>query len=368
MSSITVHLKVPEQIENGLVSGSMERVGGVIRNSGNKQIVAWLREGGKFGQAAESSAGLLDDVIRLSGYQQATLGKLLAGAIPILGVAMAGYALLEHIEGIRVHEAEIERIYNRVSEEFQRDREVSLLAALDYAENTFLVNNDEYKRQAVAEVNYDLAVARGQLIEDIDKLLSAETNAANMNLAMNYQILAMRVCAMGTRLRLEIGEDEAAIDWLSKCVSGHKSRARSFVKRWIGSRTAIYFHESVSDEHLDRYLNIERWLREKQDVLREVIFQNRKYFWNDNATEALYTRSGLKTVLNDEPFYVESLSNAEVLIENFQRLQGYELELKSIRSPFKEWEALNSALIEKHDGYVMLVSDEQSEVANEASS
>ncbi len=368
MSSITVHLEVPKRIETGLASGSMERVGGVIRYSGNKRIVAWLREGGKIGQVTESSVGLLDDVIRLSGNQPATLGKLLAGAIPILGVAMAGYALLEHIQGIRAHEAEIERIYDRVSEEFQRDREVSLHAALDYAENTFLVNSDEYKRQAVAEVNYDLAVARGQLIEDLDKLLSAEVNAANMDLAMNYQVLAMRVCAMGTRLRLEIGEDEAAIDWLSKCVNGHKSRARSFVKRWIGNRTAIYFHESVSDEHLDRYLNIERWLRERRDVLREVIFQNRKYFWNDTATEALYTRSGLNTVLTEEPFYLESLPNAEVLIENFQRLQGYELELKSMRSPFKEWEALNSALIDNHDGYVMLVSDEHSEVTNESSS
>ncbi len=367
MSSITVHLEVPKHVENGLASGKMERVGGVIRYSDNKRIVAWLREGGKIGQVTESSAGLLDDVIRLSGNQQATLGKLLAGAIPILGVAMAGYALLEHIEGIRAHEAEIERIYDRVSEEFQRDREVSLLAALDYAENTFLVNNEEYKRQAVAEVNYDLAVARGQLIEDLDKLLSAEMNAANMDLAMNYQVLAMRVCAMGTRLRLEIGEDEAAIDWLSKCVSGHKSRARSFVKRWIGSRTALFFHESVNDEYLERYLDIERWLRERQDVLKEVISENRRDFWKDEAVSALYTR-GINRRLEENPYYVKSLDRAEILIENFQRLQGYELELKSMRSPFKEWEALNSALIEKHDGYVMLVSDEQSEVANESSS
>ena len=40
MSSITVHLKVPKRIETGLASGSMERVGGVIRYSDSKGIIA----------------------------------------------------------------------------------------------------------------------------------------------------------------------------------------------------------------------------------------------------------------------------------------------------------------------------------------
>ncbi|MCY4020294.1 MAG: hypothetical protein OXG39_12880 [Chloroflexi bacterium] len=368
MSSISVHLEVPKRIEMGLESGTMERVGGVVRNSGNKRIVAWLREGGKIGQAAEPAAGLLERVMSLSGSRYASLGKVVSGAFPLLSIAMAGYTLLEHIEGIRAHEAEIEHIFDRVTVEFQRDREVDLFATLDYAENVFATGSDELKREAVAFVAYALAVSRSQLVKDLEGQLGAETSEKQLARTLSYQVLAMKVCAMSVRVRLEVGEEEAAIDWLSKCVTGHKKLARNFVRKWIGNRPALYFHESVSDEHLERFLDIERWLHERRDVLKEVIFQNRKYFWNDKAIEALYTRSGLNTVLMEEPFYLVSLPHAEILIENFQRLQGFELELKSLRSSFKEWEAFNSSLIDNHDGYVMLVSDEQSAGTNESSS
>ena len=165
---------------------------------------------------------------------------------------MAGFSLFEHIAGIRAHEAELERIYDRVSEEFQRDREVELFAALDYAENTFIVKSDAFKHEAVARAAYELAVARSQLNRDLDELLMAEMNPDNINLAMSYQILSMKVCAMSVRLRLEIGEDAAATNWLSQCVGEHKIHARHFVIKWLGNQPALFFHESVSDENFER--------------------------------------------------------------------------------------------------------------------
>ena len=360
-SYVAVYLEVPEFIETGLTDGTMERVAGVFRYSDDKQVIAWLRQGGQVGQVAESTAGLLEHITRLSGGANLALGRLLASVTPFLNISMAGFSLIEHIAGIRAHEAELERIYDRVSEEFQRDRRLELLAALDYAENTFLVNSDEYKWAAVAEVNSDLAVARKQLIEDLEILLSAEIRPENMELAMNYQVLAMRVCALGTRLRLEIGENEAAIDWLSKCVSEQENHTRSFVNRWLGDSPALYFHESVSDEYLERYLDIERWLREKPDILMDVIKAYRGSFWNDEAIDILYTRRGINSVLVESPFYLQALPRAEILIENFQRLQGLELELKSMCFPFEEWESYQSSTIDNHDDYVMLVNDDAAE-------
>ena len=46
-NSMTVHLQIPEFIAAGLASGEMQRVGGVIRYTDNKRIIAWLRDGGK---------------------------------------------------------------------------------------------------------------------------------------------------------------------------------------------------------------------------------------------------------------------------------------------------------------------------------
>jgi hypothetical protein len=43
---IRVEFEVPDDIKAGLGNGTFERVGGVIRFTESKQVVAWLREGG----------------------------------------------------------------------------------------------------------------------------------------------------------------------------------------------------------------------------------------------------------------------------------------------------------------------------------
>lgn len=47
MSPVTATFMIPESIRAGLSSGIYERIGGVIRYSDSKQVVAWLREGGQ---------------------------------------------------------------------------------------------------------------------------------------------------------------------------------------------------------------------------------------------------------------------------------------------------------------------------------
>ena len=357
--NFAVYFEVPEFIETSLSDGSMERVGGVIRFSDDKQVIAWMRQGGQMGQVVESTTGLLAHITQLSGTGNFALGRLISGVSPFLSISMAGFSLIEHIVGIRAHEAELERIYDRVSEEFQRDREVELSAALDYAENILVAKNESYKHEAVAKVTYELGVARSQLLRDLKELLLAEWNQQTAELALNYQVLAMNVCAMSSRLHLEIGEDEAAIDWLSQCVSEQENQTRSFVKKLLGNRRALYFHESVDHEYFERYLNIERWLRGKRDVLPEIVQAYRRSFWDRDALAPLYT-GGIRSRIDESPFYETALPNAEALIENFQRLQGIELELKSMCLPtFEEWEAFDGddgVSIREHDGYVMLVN------------
>jgi len=165
----------------------------------------------------------------------------------------------------------------------------------------------------------------------------------------------MRVCALGTRLRLEIGEERAAIQWLTECVDDHKSFAKRFGRKWLGNRRAFFFHESVDDAYLERYLDLERWLREKREVLMDVIHHARRNFWNKDAIGQLYT-GGINSRLIEDPDYVRLLDFAEVLVENYQRLAGYEQELTSqCLSSFVERDAMESALLDGYDGYVLLV-------------
>ena len=355
--NIELYFELPEFIEAGLASGSLERVGGVIRYSEDQQILAWLRQGGQVGQVVESSTSLLERIVFISGQQNATIGRVLGGTVPVLNIAMAGFGMVEHIIGIRAHEAELERIYDRVSEEFQRNREVELLAALDHAENALVAKCAEFKIEAVAHVTYELTIAQAQLVRDLDELLAVEVNKDNVakfELATLYQVLAMKVCAMSTRLRLEIGEKEAALHWLSKCVESHRTFAEKIVRKWIGSRTAHYFHNTVTDDYFARYLDIERWLRGERDVLAALIARNRTHFWENEALDPIRVR-GIGVQIDEDPIYKTAIPSAELLIENFQRLLGYELELKSTIMPFSEWDVLEEARIDSHDDYVMLV-------------
>ena len=44
--NLNVVFDVPARVAQGLMNGSLERVGGVVRDSSTKEVVMWLRDGG----------------------------------------------------------------------------------------------------------------------------------------------------------------------------------------------------------------------------------------------------------------------------------------------------------------------------------
>jgi len=132
------------------------------------------------GQGAEAASNLLVQVAAKSGQGHLALRQLLDSVTPILNISMAGFSIVEHIAGIRAHEAELERIYDRVSEEFQRDRRVELLAALDQAENATRFVNPENIQSVFGEVDSKLSNARRQIDEDLRLLIDADASPENM--------------------------------------------------------------------------------------------------------------------------------------------------------------------------------------------
>ncbi len=362
MSAITVHLEVPTFIEAGLRSGEMERVGGVIRYSDNKRIVAWLREGGRM-VGGPSKSGLLQSVIRAGGMPGVAALAILDGPLPILDIAVAGYALFELISQIEDHKNRFEQIYEQVEEEFRRDRLVELNSALNYAKLIQNAQSAALKSQMVGQVTERLLQARAQLFWDIDEWHHGDQLTENASQSLGYQILAMQVSTMIVRAWLEIGEETLALEWLSSAIRGHLERAQVFSRNRIGTSPALYFHYSISGDWFDRYLHIEGWLRGKQDILRTVVNDNRKQFWQGEAISSLFS-GGLNSKLLEEPFYKTSLPQSEILIENYQRLHGFELELKQLVSTgrsFHEWDAFdgeNGMRLAEHDDYFLLVDQD----------
>lgn len=361
MSAIQVHLEVPKYIEDGLLTGSMERVGGVIRHSESKQIIAWLREGGQIADDLLLKRGLLDDVLRFGGTTAKGVGAILGSVFPLLDIALAGYLLLEIIGQIDKHRQEMELIYDRLEQEFWQDRLANLVTALKIGRNLAEVKDMSYKRLMAGQVTDRLLEAREHLREEFLEILDGEMNDENAEQAMRFQILSMQAATLIVRAWLEIDEKALALKWLDGVLLGHRERVRIFVRTQIGSHPALFFHGSVSDDYFDRYLNIERWLRAKRIVLPEIVQSHRRSFWNGDAVDALHT-GGINSRLVETPFYETAIPRAEVLIENYQRLDGFQQELKSMSLPtFAQWEAYDgdgTVSIRDQDDYVLLANSD----------
>ncbi len=93
-STITVVFKLSAKILAGLSSGAYERVGGVIRQTGDKKVIAWLTEGGAARPNASGSGldpGMLSEAL---GDVQGAM-KLANGLGALnLAVNTAGFAMI----------------------------------------------------------------------------------------------------------------------------------------------------------------------------------------------------------------------------------------------------------------------------------
>ena len=194
---------------------------------------------------------------------------------------------------------------------------------------------------------------------------------SSVDLALSTQTLAMRVCVLGTRLQLNIGNEDAAKDLLSTCVSEQVKQTTRFVKKWLGKRRAFYFHESVDEEHFMLFLNLERWLRGKRDVLPEVVQENRKDFWVHDAIIPLDAPE-LFFQIDESPLYKTTLPSAHIAIENLQRLQGMAFELESMCGPsFEEWDAFDGdgdVNFIREDRYVLLLNTASTDTESDTES
>jgi hypothetical protein len=109
---LNVVFDVPPQIAEALLKGSLERVGGVVRDSSSKQVVMWLQDGGSQVSKAMSNPPLAGgtDALAMANPILSTLN---------LGVSVAGFTLvlqqLNRIsDQIRMVEAKVDRVSHKL--------------------------------------------------------------------------------------------------------------------------------------------------------------------------------------------------------------------------------------------------------------
>lgn len=115
MTDLTVLFEIPAKIPEGLATGSLERVGGVVRDFSSKKVVMWLQEGGSLASKALSQPPLAGGANAL-----AAASPWLAAAN--LGVSVAGFAmLLQQLyrisDQIRAVEAKVDRVSHKLDDQ-----------------------------------------------------------------------------------------------------------------------------------------------------------------------------------------------------------------------------------------------------------
>ena len=361
---VRVEFEIPDAIEKGLLNGTLERVGGVIRFSESKQVVAWLRGGGKMSPSPSSGLTLLPTLLRATGMNARTVA-VVAGAVtvagPLLDVAITSYTIYRLSMRIKELQQEIADIYNRLEKLLAKGNAAALNTALILAEG-FLNTEDFDQRQAMlANVINELVKAQQLLLLDIDGALSANRLNSTNKMIAAFQALS----TMESRCLADSGNKKQAAERLKANAEALRPNVRRLVKRLVGDNSALYLHESVSNDYLERYIQIQSWLTGEREVWETVIKEARKDFWNEKATERLFrtARRFLHTwqELRKDPFYIKAIPQTEQLIESFQRFESYALDLESPDRPSRELEALSEEAAQRlvvSDDYVLLVDED----------
>ena len=188
-----------------------------------------------------------------------------------------------------------------------------------------------------------------------------------VELASKLLLQAMQLDTLHVRIYLESDQNLLATDLLDNGLVEYKQRTKTLVQNLRGSFPARYFNIAVDDVDFLRYVLVEEWLREQTDILTDLVIENRKDFWNGDASKTIGSN---KRDLRGFTYvgHLEALAYSEQLIENYRRLEGFELELKAIDtlgiSDSKWQEQQNVALekaeinLAKHEDYVLLVDNE----------
>ncbi len=385
---LEVALEIPLAIARGLASGELERVGGVVRDVASKQVVAWLREGGQIANNSDLAGGLLNTLLNsATGGMLSTTTNLLNTAVTarshflimqelhsltnligiVSGIGVLNLATTVISTGIILKrmsdlESAIKGLNVVIAKQFAQDHQVKMEAAIHAADNAL-------NMEVPSNRNFQANTAIGKLFEarqhiwlEIDTLKSSSHDAPNNELMQKNIEQAMHLDTLYCRCLLELENLARAKTFLDIKLKDYRETSRCLVHRHLGTHRAAYFHNSVLESDLRRYIAIEHWLRADGNRLMEILLANRRDFWNrDVANDSNIGKPGKGN-------YLEALTQSELLIENYRRFSGFHAEIEALERlgishselAKQQNEALAKAekTLTEHDDYLLLVDRE----------
>lgn len=318
MTSIQPYLDVPQFIVEGLGNGSMFRTGGVIQNSANGQIIAWLRENG-------ASVGIPAPLLQSQSGAAGVFGNVMGivGGVTLLNLAISGAAIV-------LLNKRLEKALDEIVREFWRDRMAKHDAALRQFFNAVHVTRAENRQQLLLESLTGLTETEMTVVSRIKELqrrglFAKAMTERQMREAYYFHLMCMNVYKMIALCFFELGELEMACASLEEAVERHERNVRDFV-----SRSKV--PDSIS-----------------QNLIREL--EGNNHSLKQISDFSLMQRDFDNFSSSDHGSTV-AISLVYGIVESFDRLRGMSMALAALDITYFDWERFEAA---KHDGYLTFI-------------
>lgn len=357
MSVIEVFLEVPNYVQAGLLNGNYERIGGVIRETGSKHIVAWLRDGVEV-------SNVWQDLRNANLLNRALMTFAGTGLLVNLAITAATMAAISSRLDNLTHQ--LAKLNDEITSQFKRERDVEFKIALRLADNVMMSSNEHVRREQAIHAVRGLYATYEQLLQDFEQAMPE-----NLPLAQHYLVRALYAIIGATSCYLKIEEVKTAKQSLQEDIKVFQVRTRQLVMELLGKDQALFFHPSVSKNDLMRFIRLRQWLIEPNapetvDIM-EIIDELRKDFWNtefvkdDSDLLKFVTRQPIRTVTHRIQTKLDLLTQAECAVENLQHLYGFDYEIRYLSlsgTTFADWQQIAPPSDARNVEMRLLVFDE----------
>ncbi|MBW4674134.1 MAG: hypothetical protein KME52_08955 [Desmonostoc geniculatum HA4340-LM1] len=359
---VTVTFMLADWIIKGIADGTLERVGGVIREVGSKHIVTWLREQGS------PTGNQLGEIGRSMLLTQGILQVTSAVSILNLGVSVIGFAVIaQRLKELEQQLQQAQKLLNHINRKIDLSFYANFRAAIELANNAFTMNKTENRRSSALQAINRFLEAEHIYTEYTDIEIEQKSQIAD-----EYLLTLSLAYLAEARCYLELEEHDTALRRFQEGSIVIRSRIQKYVKLLLTYNPAVYLQPQFRGQiDLRRLTRIYQWLDPTLNENAVFDMQRMNLFmlakdpnngkWVESIPAAIWDSKvdWVGKAIWDDPkpqIYArlpKTLAVVESMIETNRRFQSYQTEVQAISQlgiSFHDWLKLTPSTEIKPDG------------------
>ncbi|MEH2193952.1 MAG: hypothetical protein V7K98_15140 [Nostoc sp.] len=348
---VTVTFMLADWIVKGLKDGTLERVGGVIREVGSKHIVTWLREQ----IPNNSTVNQLGELGRSVQLTQEILQVTSAVSILNLGVSVIGFAVIaQRLKELEQRLQQAQKLLNNINRKIDLSFYANFRAAIELATNAFTMTKTENRRSSALQAINRFLEAEHIYTEYTDIEIEQKSQIAD-----EYLLTLSLAYLAEARCYLELEEHDTALRRFQEGSIVIGSRIQKYVKLLLTFNPAVYLQPQFRGQiDLRRLTRIYQWLDPTLDENAVFDMQRMNLFmlaqdpnnskWVQSIPGAIWDSEidWVGKAIWDDPkpqIYArlpKTLAVMESMIETNRRFESYQTEVQAISKlgiSFHDW-------------------------------